>query len=445
MKRKLICICLALCMLLCLCACGASAPTENLKAESSNGGYDYMADGVYDSVEMESPAEMPEAGASGNTGSAGVQNQKMIRTAKTPEERKEIIANGQEMKKQLQEISEELRKAEATYTELMYTVPNMMAEDTPIGKNEELNVEVDRFLEPTKFSFQPLDHIELGKRLDLIDFEAGAKVAGQKFYYLKNELVMLDLAIQMFCFNKLISKGFTPLITPDLAKAEILRGSGFNPRGGERNIYNIEGMDLNLIATAEITIGGMLAGRTFNEEELPMKYCALSHCFRTEAGAAGRAGYGLYRVHQFTKVEMYQFTTNEGGEEALQELLAIEKEIFRDLKIPYRVIRICSGDMGAPAYKKYDLEAWMPGKGEGGEWGEVTSVGNFTNYQSRRLNIKYVDKDGNRQFINTLNGTASATGRTMLAIMENYQQEDGSIVIPDVLVPYMNGITRISR
>lgn len=373
------------------------------------------------------------------------QNQKSIRTAANAEERNAIIAAGQEMKKQLQKISEDLRQAEATYTELMYSVPNMMAEDTPIGKNEDLNVEVDRFMEPTQFSFQPLDHIELGKRLDLIDFEAGAKVAGQKFYYLKNELVLLDLAIQMFCFNKLTSKGFTPLVTPDMARAEILRGSGFNPRGTERNIYNIEGIDLNLIATAEITIGGMLADRTFKEAELPMKYCAMSHCFRTEAGAAGRASYGLYRVHQFTKVEMYQFTTNEGGEDALQELLSIEKEIFSDLKIPYRVIRICSGDMGAPAYKKYDIEAWMPGKGEGGEWGEVTSVGNFTNYQSRRLNIKYVDKDGRKQFINTLNGTASATGRTMLAIMENYQQEDGSILIPDVLVPYMNGITKISR
>lgn len=372
-------------------------------------------------------------------------NQKMIRTAKTQEERDRIIADGQTMKAELQTLTEEIRKVEAEYNELMYTVPNMMAEDTPIGKNEDLNVVLEQFMEPTKFDFKPLDHIELGAQLDVIDFQSGSKVAGQKFYYLKNELVMLDLAIQMFCFNKLVSKGFTPLITPDLAKTDILRGSGFNPRGGERNIYNIEGMDLNLIATAEITIGGMLAGQTFKEEELPMKYCALSHCFRTEAGAAGRAGYGLYRVHQFTKVEMYQFTTNEGGEDALQELLGIEKEIFSDLKIPYRVIRICSGDMGAPAYKKYDIEAWMPGKGDGGEYGEVTSVGNFTNFQSRRLNIKYVDKDGRKQFINTLNGTASATGRTMLAIMENYQQEDGSILIPDVLVPYMNGITKISR
>lgn len=371
------------------------------------------------------------------------QNQKKIKSAASDAERQEIVANGKQLKETLAAAQQELTDLEAEYQALMYTVPNMMADDTPIGKNEDLNVEVDRFMEPTKFDFQPKNHVELGKALDLLDFDAGTKVAGTKFYYIKNQLVLLDLAIQQFCFQKLIKKGFTPLITPDLAKSDILRGSGFNPRGGERNIYNIEGMDLNLIATAEITIGGMLAGQTFDAKDLPMKFCALSHCFRTEAGAAGRAGYGLYRVHQFTKVEMYQFTTNETGEDALQELLGIEKEIYQDLKIPFRVIRICSGDMGAPAYKKYDIEAWMPGKGDNGEYGEVTSVGNFTNYQSRRLNIKYVDADGNKQYINTLNGTASATGRTMLAIMENYQNADGSITIPEVLVPYMGGITKI--
>jgi len=371
------------------------------------------------------------------------QNQKKIKSAASDAERQEIVANGKQLKETLAAAQQELTDLEAEYQTLMYTVPNMMADDTPIGKNEDLNVEIDRFLEPTKFDFQPKSHVELGKTLDLLDFESGTKVAGTKFYYLKNQLVLLDLAIQQFCFQKLIKKGFTPLVTPDVAKSDILRGSGFNPRGGERNIYNIEGMDLNLIATAEITIGGMLAGQTFDVKQLPMKFCALSHCFRTEAGAAGRAGYGLYRVHQFTKVEMYQFTTNETGEDALQELLGIEKEIFMDLKIPFRVIRICSGDMGAPAFKKYDIEAWMPGKGDNGEYGEVTSVGNFTNYQSRRLNIKYIDENGNKQYINTLNGTASATGRTMLAIMENYQNADGSITIPEVLVPYMGGMTKI--
>lgn len=370
-------------------------------------------------------------------------NQSKIKECKTPEERTAVIEAGKALKAELAALKEELEKIEPEYNELLLSVPNTMAPDTPIGKNEDLNVEVYRYKEPTAFDFEPEDHIEIAKRLDLVDFDAGAKVAGTKFYYLKNEAVLLDLALQQFAINKLIKKGFTPLITPDLAKGEILRGSGFNPRGGERNIYNIEGMDLNLIATAEITIGGMLSGETLKASDLPLKFVALSHCFRTEAGAAGRAGYGLYRVHQFSKVEMYQFTRNEDGEKALQELLEIEKEIYADLDIPYRVIRICSGDMGAPAYKKYDLEGWMPGKGDGGEYGELTSVGNFTNFQSRRLNIKYIDENGKRQFINTLNGTASATARTILAILENYQQKDGSVKIPDVLVPYM-GIDKIS-
>lgn len=372
-------------------------------------------------------------------------NQKNIKSAKTPEERDEIIQKGKNLKDSLFSVSQNRTDAEKKYSELMLNVPNMMADDTPIGKNEELNVVIMKFMEPTKFDFEPLDHIELGKRLDVIDFESGSKVAGPKFYYLKNELVLLDLAIQQYCFAKLIKKGFIPLVTPDLAKTNILKGSGFNPRGAERNIYNIENMDLNLIATAEITIGGMLSGQILKEEDLPKKYCAISHCFRVEAGGDGRASYGLYRVHQFSKVEMYQFTTEAQGEDALNELLEIEKEIYSELKIPYRVIRICSGDLGAPAYKKYDIEAWMPGKGENGEYGEVTSVGNFTTFQSRRLNIKYVDQNGNKNYINTLNGTASATGRTMLAIMENYQQADGTIKIPEVLLPYMNGVTEISK
>lgn len=363
-------------------------------------------------------------------------NNKAVQKAKTLEEKQELIKKGKKIKEELPKLKEQLEKILPEYNEAMLSVPNIMADDTPIGKDEESNVEVDKFLSPTKFDFLPKNHVELGEICDLFDFEAGAKVAGTKFYYLKNEAVMLDLALQMYIIQKLVKKGFTPLITPDLAKSSILQGSGFNPRGNETNIYNIEGTDLNLIATAEITIGGMLSNTVLDIKELPKKYVAFSHCFRTEAGGGGRAGYGLYRVHQFSKVEMYQFVKNEDGEKALQELLSIEKEIFKDLGLPYRVVRICSGDMGAPAYKKYDIEAWMPGKGESGEYGEVTSVGNFTNFQSRRLNIKYIDENGKRQYVNTLNGTASATGRTMLAIIENYQQEDGSIKIPEVLIPF---------
>jgi len=363
------------------------------------------------------------------------QNIKDLKTA-TPQQKKELVLRGRNLKDEYKKVNEQLAPAKDKYNELALTVPSTMAPDTPIGDDDSGNVEVEKFLEPTKFDFAPKSHLELGLALDLIDMESATKVAGPKFYYLKNQLVQLELALEMWAINKLIGKGFTPLITPDLAKTSILVGSGFNPRGAESNIYKLEDMDLNLIATAEITIGGFNSDKQLKLEDLPLKYVGLSHCFRREAGAAGALDAGLYRVHQFSKVEMYQFTTVQDGERALQELLGIEKEIYQDLKIPYRIVRICSGDMGAPAYKKYDIEAWMPGRGKTGAYGEVTSVGNFTTFQSRRLKITYKDKDGKRQYINTLNGTAIALTRTMLAIMENYQQKDGSIKIPQVLQKY---------
>ena len=363
-------------------------------------------------------------------------NSKAMSRKLTPEARSTLIENGKALKLQQKAVSEEVAAAKEEFNALMLTVPNDMAPDTPIGDDDSGNVEVYKYGTPTKFAFKPKSHIELGKALDLIDMERATKVAGPKFYYLKNQLVSLELALEMFAVNKLVSKGFTPVITPDLAKSSILMGSGFNPRGAESNTYKLEDLDLNLIATAEITIGGLHSGEQLKLSDLPKKYVGISHCFRREAGAPGKLDAGLYRVHQFTKVEMYQFTTVERGEEALQELLAIEKEIFEDLKIPYRVVRICSGDMGAPGYKKYDIEAWMPCRGETGEYGEVTSVGNFTTFQSRRLNITYLDENGKKQYVNTLNGTAIALTRAILAIMENYQQADGSILVPEVLRPY---------
>ena len=361
------------------------------------------------------------------------QNTKDIKNCANEQEKQGFFAKGKQLKEDLKSHTDDLNSAKQLYEKLMLTVPNTMADDTPIGDDDSGNVEVFKYSTPTKFDFKPKNHLELGKDLDLIDFERASKVAGPKFYYLKNQLVNLQLALETYVLRKLIKKGFTPVITPDLAKTNILLGSGFNPRGEESNIYKLEDLDLNLIATAEITIGGMHANEQFNYTDLPKKYVGISHCFRREAGAPGKLDAGLYRVHQFTKVEMYQFTTIEKGEEALQELLGIEKEIFEDLGIPYHVVRICSGDMGAPGYKKYDIEAWMPGRGENGAYGEVTSVGNFTTFQSRRLNITYIDKDGKKQFVNTLNGTAIALTRVLLAIMENYQQADGSIKIPAVL------------
>ncbi len=230
------------------------------------------------------------------------------------------------------------------------------------------------------------------------------------------------------------------MITPDLARNSILEGIGFNPRGPETQVYSVENTDLSLVGTAEITLGGMLADEILDEARLPLKYVGLSHCFRTEAGAAGRASKGLYRVHQFTKVEMFAFTagTLEASGAMHQELLAIEEEIFSALGIPYIVLDICSGDLGGPAYRKFDLEAWMPGRGESGEYGEVTSTSDCTDYQSRRLNIRYrpAGQKGTR-FVHTLNGTAVALSRAMIVILENYQRSDGLVDVPEVLRPFM--------
>jgi seryl-tRNA synthetase len=320
----------------------------------------------------------------------------------------------------------------------MMQIPNLTHPDTPIGKDDSENKEISRWGESTQFDFEPKDHVTLGTTLGTLDFEAGATVAGRGFYYLKNDAALLELALTNYAMDVCIQAGFTPMITPDLARREILEGTGFNPRGAETQIYNIENTDLSLIATAEIPVAGYYRDHTFAAGELdqPKKIVALSHCFRTEAGAYGRESKGLYRVHQFTKVEMFIFCKPEQSAELHEELRTIEERIMQGLKLPYRVVDICTGDMGAAAYRKYDLEAWMPFRND---WGEVTSTSNCTDFQARRLNIKYIDANGDKQLVHTLNGTAAAMSRTPLAIMENYQQADGSIAWPEVLTKYRIG------
>ncbi len=361
---------------------------------------------------------------------------KTIGKAKTEEERNARKEEGKALREQkvatdaqLNEICEELDAIHSA-------IPNMTHPDAPIGVDDKDNLELMRGATPIReFDFKPLDHVELAQKLDLIDFEAGARVAGAGFYFLKNEAVLLDMALQMYAMNTLIKEGFTPMSTPDLAKQSILRGTGFNPRGNETQIYSIADTDLSLIATAEIPLGGMLSGEVVDSELLPMKFCGTSHCFRTEAGAAGKASRGLYRVHQFSKVEMFAFTLPEDSEKMLFHLREMEMRIFDGLKIPYRVVDTSTGDLGGPAYRKFDLEAWMPGRGD---FGEVTSTSNCTDYQARRLNARYkVKGEKGTHFMHTLNGTAIAISRGLLSVMENYQQADGSIVIPDVLRPYM--------
>ncbi len=350
------------------------------------------------------------------------------------EVRTQLIEEGKSLKEEISQVEVVLKEVEENYLSLAKTIPNHAHHGIPIGVGEGDNREIKKFGEPSSFSFTPHDHIKLGEDLDLIDFDSATKVTGPKFYYLKNEAVYLALALERYALDILKKHGFTPVLTPDLAKEEILEGIGFNPRGEESNIYSIADTDLCLVGTAEITLGGYHANTILEKRELPIKFGGISHCFRREAGSAGQFSRGLYRVHQFSKVEMFVYTFPEKSEEVHEDLLAIEEEMYQGLNLPYRVVDTCSGDLGAPAFRKYDIEVWMPSRGD---YGEVTSTSNCTDYQARRLNIRYRDEDGTIRHPHLLNGTAIAVSRTILAIMENNQREDGSIAMPAVLVPYL--------
>jgi seryl-tRNA synthetase len=361
---------------------------------------------------------------------------KSIGKAKDADARESLKEEGRKLRDQKDAAQAEHDRLETQIHAIQLTIPNLTHPAAPIGGEHDA-AEVKRGATPIRtFDFKPLDHVELAEKHDLIDFEAGARTTGHGFYFLKNEAVLLELALQRYTLDVLLRHGFTITTTPDLARDEILVGIGFNPRGsGETQIYSIENSDLSLVGTAEITLGGMYAKQLLAEEQLPIKLCGISHCFRTEAGAHGKATRGIYRVHQFTKVEMFAFTAPEQSDQTLEQLMAIECEIFDGLGIPYRVIDTASGDLGGPAYRKYDLEAWMPGRNNGqGEWGEVTSTSNCTDYQSRRLDVRFKKKtEKGTQFVHTLNGTAVAISRAMIAVLENYQQADGSIAVPDAL------------
>ncbi len=363
------------------------------------------------------------------------ENAKAMKQKLDDAKRQELIQAGKKIKEDIAEVEKELAQVEIDLDAAARQIPNMIHPDAPIGKLDTENLEVKKVGTPRKFDFEPKDHVQLAEELDLLDFDRGTKVSGPKFYYLKNEAVFLEQALIQYALNILRKHGFELFITPDVAREEILKGIGFNPRGNESNVYSIEDEGTCLVATAEITLGGYHSGEILDKAKLPLMYGGLSHCFRREAGAAGQFSKGLYRVHQFDKVEMFVYSTPEQSDALHHKLREIEEEIFSGLGLPFHVVDTCSGDLGAPAYRKWDLEAWMPGR-NGGEYGEVTSTSNCTDYQARRLNIKYKDDDGKNKYVHTLNGTAIAVGRAMLAILENYQNEDGSVTIPPVLVPF---------
>lgn len=359
---------------------------------------------------------------------------------KVGQEKENLIKEAKELKEKIEKIEEEFKNIEKELYQRLWQLPNFLSPKAPRGKDENDNIEIKRWGEIKKFNFTPKDHLDLGIMNDLLDFERGSKVTGSNFYYLKNEAVILEFALMQMVIDTLVPEGFKIFITPDLAKMEIIDGIGFQPRGPEAQIYRIENFDLGLIATAEITLGGYHKDEILDELDLPLKYLGFSHCFRTEAGAYGRYNRGLYRVHQFSKAEIFIICRPEDSEDMHEYILGLEEKIFQKLEIPYRVLDICSGDLGAPAARKFDIEAWMPGRGD---FGEVTSCSNCTDYQARRLNIRFRRVTGEVEYVHMLNGTAIAISRALIAIFENYQQEDGSILIPKALQPYTLGIKEI--
>lgn len=340
-----------------------------------------------------------------------------------------------EMRKVGDDISskeKKLKKIEGEFEELLIKIPNLTHPDSPIGEEKDFKV-LETNGDVPKFDFTPRDHEQLMLDLDVIDFDRGAKVAASKFYFAKGDLVRLNQALINYGIDIVSKHGFVLMETPDVAKQSILKGIGFNPRGEETQVYNLENTDLSLVGTAEITAGGYYSDEILDLSHGPIKFAAISHCFRTEAGAYGRVSKGLYRVHQFTKLELFVYCKPEESDALHEELLAIEKEIVEGLGIPHRIIDIASGDLGGPAYRKYDIEAWMVMK-DG--YGEITSTSNCTDYQARRLNIKHRKPDGSTEFVHTLNGTAIVTSRFPITIFENFQQKDGSIRIPKALQKY---------
>jgi seryl-tRNA synthetase len=360
---------------------------------------------------------------------------------KDPAKKQELIGEGRKLREEVAGLDMKVKGVEADLKTVLLAIPNMTHPEAPVSTDPTGNKVIKTWGEPRKFDFPAKDHVALGEALELVDFEAGASVTGQKFYFLKNGAALLELALVQYAMQALIRAGYTPVITPDLARVEVLEGIGFIPRDPNpetRQVYTVADTDLCLIATAEITLGGMHRDKILDEKQLPQKFVGLSHCFRTEAGAPGRDTRGLYRVHQFTKVEMFAFCLPDQSEAIHKELLEIEESIFQGLGLPYQVIDTCTGDLGGPAYRKFDLEAWMPGRGQGGEYGEVTSTSNCTDFQARRLGIRYkaAGQKGTR-FVHTLNGTAVACTRAILAILESYQQADGSVLIPEALRPWV--------
>ncbi len=352
------------------------------------------------------------------------------------EEKAKTIDYVKGLKEQISSFESELNPLKEEYTSLMYLVPSVPYDEVPIGKTDEENVEIKRVGEIPTFNFEIKDHVELAENLDMIDTVRAAKVAGSRSYYLKNDAVLLEMALCRYVIDKLIKKGFTPMQVPLMVKEECMYGTSYFP-GGREQTYTIPEDNLYLVGTSEVSLVSYHSGETFESvDALPKMYCGYSSCFRREAGTYGKDTRGLYRVHQFTKIEQVILCEADYDKQyKLHDfLLNNAEEILQDLKIPYRVVKVCTGDMGNGQVRKHDIEAWMPSRNK---YSETHSCSSFGDFQARRSNIKYKDKDGTTKYCYTLNNTAIASPRILIPILELYQNEDGSITVPDVLVPYV--------
>lgn len=343
----------------------------------------------------------------------------------------ELIEKGKTLKQELSSLESELDAKTTAVKDALKSVPNIIFDDVPLG-GEEKSVEVKKWGTPKKSG---VDHLDFANSRGWVDFERGAKVAGAKFYYLKDGLALLENALLQFGMKKVLEHGFTYMTTPDLVSSRVLEGTGFAPRSSEQSDeYFVEGEDLALIATAEMAITGYRMDEIIDEKDLPLLYAGYSACFRKEAGTYGKYTRGLFRVHQFNKLEMYIFCLPEKSKEMHEEILKIEEEIWQEIGIPYHVINIAAGDLGAPAAKKYDLEYWSP---VNQKYQELTSCSNCTDFQARSVNVRVRRKDGSLEFVHTLNGTAISLARALVAVLENYATDGGKLKVPEVLRPYL--------
>ncbi|RRD39469.1 serine--tRNA ligase [Leptotrichia sp. OH3620_COT-345] len=353
----------------------------------------------------------------------------------------ELLERMQKVSNEVKKLDQALAEIDEKQIKLTFTIPNKLHDTTPMGENENDNIEIRKWREPRKFSFTPKSHDELGTELGILDFERGSKIGGSRFTVYKKQAARLERALINFMLDTHTSEhGYNEILTPQLAKREIMTGTGQLPKF-EDDMYKVEGEELFLIPTAEVTLTNLHSGEILDEEELPKYYCGFTACFRKEAGSGGKDLKGLIRQHQFNKVEMVKLVHPDSSYDELEKMVANAEKILQKLELPYRVIVLCSGDIGFSAAKTYDIEVWVPSQNK---YREISSCSNTEDFQARRSMIKYRSKEnGKSYFVHTLNGSGLAVGRTLLAIMENYQQEDGSIKIPDVLVPYMGGMTVI--